>query len=94
MIRAVHLNVAIHAALPQQELRWHGCCDTACILGDARVTTLRVAALAQHGRPSYQHAGMIRAVRRVTQRTILGYRRVFPKERTTLAGMTAQASAG
>ena len=84
----MHLFVTIHTTLAKQELRWRTCRESVRVLRDARVSRLRVAALAKQGHATGQHTWVIRAVWCVTKGTVLGDRRMFPNIRPAFFGVT------
>ena len=91
MIRAVHLRMTVQTALSKQVLRRGGICEPLRSIRDARVSGLRVAALAKQWCALRQHAGVVRAVRRVTDSAVFTDRRVLPEVWATLFGVTLLA---
>jgi hypothetical protein len=83
----MNLLVAVHAAVPEQELGRRGCCEPCGILRYAWVPRLRMAALAQERRALGQHPRVIGAVRRMTQTTVLRDWLMLPDIRSTLFGV-------
>jgi len=55
---------------------------------DARVSGLRVAALAKQGGTTSQHTRVIRTMRFMAKGTVLGSRRVLPNIGSTFLGVT------
>lgn len=90
MIRSVHLPVTVHAALSEQELRWHPRGNTVRVVNKAGMSRLGMAALAQQWRALRQHARMIRAMRRVAQTAVFRYRLMLPQVRAAFLGMTLE----
>ena len=79
MIRSVDLVVAVQAGLAQQVDRRRVSWQAAFILRQARVTGLRMAALAKRRRTHAQHARVIRAMWIVAVTTVLDGRCMLPK---------------
>jgi len=88
----VYLAVTIQAAFTQQVLRWHVRRQATFVLRNARVTCLRMTALAKQRRSLSEHAGMIRTVRVVAQGAVFRHRRMFPKVRAAHLCMTFMTS--
>ena len=91
MIRSVHGRVTVQAALSEQKDRSRRLGQAGCGLREARVGALGMAALTEKRRPLHEHARLVRAVRRVTDRAVLGRRCMLPEERPALFGMTLEA---
>lgn len=91
MVGPVDLVVAVHAGLSQQKRRRNIVGQTAFVLRQARVASLRVATLAQHRRAHAQHAWLRRAMWVMAVVAVLGNRRVFPKIGTAYLGMAVVA---
>ena len=93
MIRAVHLRMTIQAITAQEKRRRRAVSKSVSRIGQARVTGLRMTALAHHGSAQGDHARVIGAVRIVATRTILGRRCMLPEIGTTFLGVAVVAGA-
>ena len=91
MIGPVHLGVAVHTALSEQEARRRTCRETISILWNTGMPGLRVAALAKQRGAFGQHARVTRSMRFVAQPAILADGCVLPEEWTTFVGVTLLA---
>ena len=91
MIRTMHLVVAIHAGLAQQEPRRSAGRQAARVLRQARVTVLRVTILTKCRGAHCQHSRMTGTVWVVAIATVFRCRGVLPQKRTAHLGMALEA---
>lgn len=86
----MNLCVAIQAVAAEQVLRCRTVRQAVGSVGEALMVRLRMAALAQHRSAQTDHAWIVRAVRVVTVRAILGNRGMLPQVRATLFGVALE----
>ncbi len=83
--------MTVQAALTQQVLRRHACCQTVRIISKARMPALRVTTLAKERGALRKHPRLVRSMRVMARCAIFSYRRMFPQVRTTLFGVALEA---
>ena len=88
-VRAVNLRVAVHARAANQTVAARR--ELRAVVDRGWVPRRDVAPLAEHRRFGDEHAVVVRAVRVVAGRAVLGDRRVLPQERPALLGVAARA---